>query len=38
MAVIHEENVRSRNPKPLLSVKITGAVMTPEVLQLVINT
>jgi len=37
VAVIHEENVRNRNPKPLLSVKITGSVMTPEVSQLVIN-
>jgi hypothetical protein len=37
VAVIHEETVRNRQQKPLLSVKITFSVMTPELLKLVIN-
>jgi len=37
VAVKHEENVRTQNPKPLLSVNITGKVVTPEVLQFAIN-
>jgi hypothetical protein len=35
IAVIYEENVRNQNPKPLLTVKIRGYVMTPELLKLV---